>query len=122
MAWTWCFWGNTPFCLAWWFEKFLLPVAVATVVATFAVWQIKRKRSADYASEQLAKFYAPMLGKLSELAAHRKFDELVTRSNEEAHSHLLRLEKDRPIDSDYVREAQATSEQVMCFFEETLPN
>jgi hypothetical protein len=98
-----------------------MPVVIASAAAAFAIWQLKKKRSIDYAAEQLAKFYAPMLGKLAELEAHRKFDEIVKRSNESAHTAIVRRDRDREITPAYVEEVQETTEQVRRFFEETLP-
>jgi hypothetical protein len=119
LSWAWCLWENTPFCLGWWLERALLPLILGATVAAFAVWQLRRKRSFDYASEQLGKFYAPMLGKLSELKAHRNFDGTLKRLSGEAHS--ASLDQERPISSALVRESLAIGEQINRLFGEILP-
>jgi hypothetical protein len=125
LAWCWCYWEAVPFCLGWWAEKVLVPVLLAGGVGFAALWQIRVKRRGDYALEQLTKFYAPILGMSSALAAHRRGDQTLKDAGSKAHSDGIKkaAAKERSGKWGYeeIEAAGETTKIVEKFFEEELP-
>ena len=117
ITWSWCLWGSEPFCLGWWLEKLMLPALIAFLVYSFAVAQLRKKRSIDFADKQLTEFYGPMIAARAEIFNHTMFDRYMRAASRHADAAKLKLEKNRKVDAEYVNESNAYGEELGKFFE-----
>ena len=105
-------------------EKVFFPGVLASGVALLALWQIRVKRRGDYALEQLTKFYAPILGMSSALAAHRRGDEMLKEAGSKAHHEGWKKDVEREKIgrwAEYIESSMETTEIIKTFFDEELP-
>ena len=110
-------WSSEPFCLGWWLEKLMLPALIAFLVYSFAVAQLRKKRSIDFADKQLTEFYGPMIAARAEIFNHTMFDRYMRAASRHADAVKLRREEKRRVDAEYVTDANAYGEELEKFFE-----